>query len=373
MLRLYYFGDTGPYDARSPAYVCKDAFSRAILCQIAACAPDGADRRALSAALDADPRQVDAQLDALMRIGLLQAGQERFRLAFPAFLRCDLPMLSAFCNQHADCIAQQVSALLPDIRLILARLQNPTHADEKTLLYLLIGSDTLDGTAFDVLGEEGVLTVSKPQPGGRDYLAVGYQEEDELMALGDRLLCSNNSLRTTRYDFYSFGDSNGSRNDFYRSDRHAQGGDQAYDRQTVLREMDDLGDWIVDRLVQPRRALRHPRAHEYIDTLRRFGYIHGERLAVPVFLPQDQPLITRLANTVMGAVAPQVCKALGRAEQALAACTPYRHGVAPTDTANELWHLLFGHVMEKLAANGTVAAAPHRPGEGRYIQAFKVL
>ena len=51
--------------------------------------------------------------------------------------------------------------------------------------------------------------------------------------------------------------------------------------------------------------------------------------------------------------------------------TAARHGVPAGETANELYHILFGGINEELVRRGLTAAPPDRPGEGRYLQCIK--
>lgn len=370
-LSLYYFGDTGTFDRFNPAVICKSDCSRALLYQIACHPPFSADASKLAALAGLEVSAVEDMLNQLQSIALIRAGSSGFCITFPTFVQSDLPNLLCFIGDAAQKIAAQITAQLPGILPLVRQLQNPTHASIQTLLYLILGSDTLDGMAFDMFADHGLLTASKPQAGGRDYLVIAYQDCSVLQALGDRLLCSNNSYRTKRYEFYSFGDSDGARMDFYRQLRLQQAGENPSQPVQIQTQMDALGDSIMALLGSNDGV----RGMEQTDRqlLERFGYLQQGQLTVPVLLPQDQPLITAIGHAVLQGIIPAVQAALARAKGALAGCTPYAHGVPALDTANELWHLLFGHVMEQLAVQGTVVNPSHRQGEGRYIQAFKAL
>ena len=98
-----------------------------------------------------------------------------------------------------------------------------------------------------------------------------------------------------------------------------------------------------------------------------FGYVENGKICVPVFSSEDAPAIEHLAALVEECLYAGVERALLEARENLAV-TPVRHGVPPRETANELYHILFGGINEEAVKRGLVAAPPRREGEGRYLR-----
>ena len=61
----------------------------------------------------------------------------------------------------------------------------------------------------------------------------------------------------------------------------------------------------------------------------------------------------------------------GRRARLLAMKALRERYVPAGETANELYHILFGGINEELVRRGLTAAPPDRPGEGRYLQCIK--
>ena len=200
-----------------------------------------------------------------------------------------------------------------------------------------------------------------------------YQDCQSLQDFSNGLLCSYNRLTDGRTSLQSFGDANGDRFDFYRFFR--------------LREQDPLPERYAEAasllaalpkgaekqaiLSQARALLLHGGCDSgCLRLLELFGYARNGRLCVPVFSEQDAPVIRQLEAIVAEIILDPLAEALLTAPRDLG-LTASRHGVSPGETANELYHILFGGINEALANLGLVAPPPYRPGEGRYWQCIE--
>jgi hypothetical protein len=52
--------------------------------------------------------------------------------------------------------------------------------------------------------------------------------------------------------------------------------------------------------------------------------------------------------------------------------TPVRHKVDIKETANELWHQIFGAVNEYLVKEGVVASPNYIEGQGKYLRSLEM-
>ena len=84
--------------------------------------------------------------------------------------------------------------------------------------------------------------------------------------------------------------------------------------------------------------------------------------------PVGQPVIG--AALVEEALYEEAARTL-REVQGRLEITAARHGVPAGETANELYHILFGGINEELVRRGLTAAPPDRPGEGRDLQCIR--
>ncbi|MCM1181954.1 MAG: hypothetical protein NC337_01100 [Roseburia sp.] len=98
-----------------------------------------------------------------------------------------------------------------------------------------------------------------------------------------------------------------------------------------------------------------------------FGYIRDGRIAVPVYRDTQKPVMDALERLTEECLYVEIKSALDT-PQLISALLCSRHGIAPGEIANELYHILFGQLNERLAASGFVAKPRKIAGEGRYLQ-----
>lgn len=310
-------------------------------------------------------------VDRLIAAGVLRAREGRIVYDTPVFLAEDAAALRAFSASAAAPLADR----LWEIRGDLLRTAEKTAKgfDPRVSLYHILCGMVFDGFFFDWLGERGGVAVSRPHSSGLDYLSVIYEDCPELEGFSNGLLCSYNRLTDGRTSLQSFGDAAGERFDFYRCFRLRERG--------PLEGRFALAGALLDRLPEGRerqclldgaRALLQGGGcpKECLDLLELFGYTENGRICVPVFSRADEPVIARLAALVEEALYEEAARTL-REVQGRLEITAARHGVPAGETANELYHILFGGINEELVRRGLTAAPPDRPGEGRYLQCIK--
>ncbi len=322
----------------------------------------------LSAVLTARPGALRAQdtpfpelARALCRVEVLRESADRLYAAAPAFLASDAPCLAELSRKAAEEIAQAVLACAGELRDIVSRVHNG-FSPERNLYHLLCG-DVLDGALFDDLECLSLLTVSKPHPSGLDYLVTLYESCDELADYSNGLLCSFNRLTVAGRGFVTFGDSRGNRHDFYRAFRQRELGRlSGSDAPFLPSSAEELVDGFCALLDgQPvAESLRQAFAH--------FGYLRAGEVCVPVLDASAMEAAVPLHACILLAVSPQLARALSSLSAAPLTCLA--HGVPVRDVANEVYHLIFGEVNERLVRAGLVENPPDTPGEGRFLRAF---
>lgn len=309
--------------------------------------------------------------DRLIAAGALRETDGVLAYDTPIFLAEDAPVLQGFFTRAAAPLADR----LWDIREKLWAAAGEVRtgfAPRRNLYHILCGM-IFDGFFFDRLGRRGAVAVSRPHPTGLDYLSVIYEGCPDLAAFSDRLLCSCNRLTDGETSLESFGDADGDRFDLYRCFRLREQGPLP----ARFREAGALLDRLPrggerPALLEAARSLLRGKgcSKDCLAVLELFGYARDGKICVPAFSREDAPAIEHLAVLVEECLYAAVEHTLREAGETLS-LTAVRHGVPPLETANELYHILFGGINEAVVSRGLAAAPPRKPGEGRYLQCIQ--
>lgn len=323
-LSIYHFGDPGPMDINNPIHNMTPSLEGALY------------------DLTQGKRVEENMLKRLEELHMVKD----HKLTFPFFLREDVAAIVGFRQVHGRQLADKILANKQAYHDLL----EAGEFSKERRLYHLLGCDVLDGDLLTYLAQARIITLSKVQPNGRDYLLIGFEDHESVLGISDRLLCSCNHMKTATMSFISFGDSNGRRMDFYRQLR-----DGAYE--AILAQAEDnirnylkTGQWLDNQ------------SRQYLED---FGYVKDGHLAVPVFKDQDKEGVMVLTQSLIGEDLKSILKAFK--DMPLKALD---HGVPIDDIANELYHQIFGQINEYLMADGFYEEAEHIEGEGRYHRAL---
>lgn len=332
-------------DERNPRLLLRAPRADDVLSAVAAAGPDGLGT-------EDTRRRFGGCVDALLLAGALSERRGRLRFGCPVFLPEDVPELRRLSSAAAEEIASALLTRADELRAAVSG--RFPGIDVKTALYHLLCCDVMDGTFIDALEGRGLVSSGAMRPCGFKYIPVLYAWCEELDALSRRLLCSRQSCGGEAGEFVSFGDSDGVRRDFAAARR--SGELAAADCGALAREFASLcrGDG-ADR--------------ESMELFERFGYAKNGRADVPVFEPSARhAAVAELTETVLDSALPAAENALRALSGA--GLTANRHGADAAETANELFHLIFGAVNGLLCGSGLAASPEYTPGEGRYLRAF---
>lgn len=242
-------------------------------------------------------------------------------------------------------------------------------------LYHILCGHLFDGLFFDFLGKNNIVSTSRTHPSGLDYIMTIYENAPETDAFSRKLLCSYNRYTDGGRALQSFGDSDGDRVDFFRFSVQTA-------LETVPASLAELkqawGAFGCDRnkvklLDEVQRLAETGQCDaQAARLLAQFRYTRDGKLSVPVYRKTHLPMICemeRLTETLLGEE--MVAALLTAAKQPCLLCS--KHGVAPGEVANELYHIVFGQLNEALVARGFAAEPPYHPGEGRYRKSIALL
>jgi len=390
-LDLFYFGDIGKYDAFNPALVCAQKYAAETLFLIASCTPYELSEAEIARFLGVERETMRPIIDSLLGIKAIECKDDTYRICFPAFLQGDVEQMKGILSSACDSIARMLEQLKNQLVPIAQRFRCHRQFGVGRILYHVICDSVFDDMAFAYFEKEKLLCTSKPQPGNRDYLMIGYEACEEVAQSSNLLLCSSNNYACNGIRFNSFGDSCGRRKDMYRftrifdSEPHelAQFLDRSEDIEVLLSsDMKSIASRcssMVKRIIS--NDVYWTDLTDDAETallLSELGYISGRQgnnhisMMVPVFYQDEQPLITAVGDIVL----PQIDNAVKRAFDSFSMrtgdFTAVRHMVDIGEIGNELWHQIFGFTNEHLAKTGFVDKPQYINGQGRFFRSIRM-
>ena len=364
----FFFGDIEPSTAGKPddPRLIQGERTDAILSWLIA-EPENARFSAASRMFSAE------HLQLLFACGVLRREDDRLLLDAPLFSSEDAPALRCLGEEQARRVFQALRGALPRMLDLCGALENGFPA-QVNLYHTLCGM-VMDGSMTDALADRGALALSRPRASGGDHLIILYENCPELQVFSDLLLCSWNRLDNGACALQSFGDANGVRFDAYRLFRLMQNGplpSRFREAEPFIgkRTPAELRAWLPGEAL--RLILEGQCDSDALRLLELFGYAASGAVRAPVFRPQDAEIIGSVSALAENAAAEALTDALMRMQKD-ARLLSVRQGVSPPEIANELYHILFGCVNERLVAEGFAAAPPHFPGEGRYLRSIRIM
>lgn len=384
------FYDTyvGKYDEYNPRYVVNKTGVPEILYVIASNNPYSLSTEDICQKIDIDLYSCKEALKALCKINAISIRDDKYKINFPVFLESDVELLGGFNLEVGRVLGDEIISLNNEFNNKMSKLSCYGKHDIGILRYHVIGSDTLDGGAMDYFSEKGIITTSKLQPGDRDYLIIGYEENKKVKEYSDNLLCSCNNYRTDKIKFCSFGDSIGNRKDMFRFFKMVQKNlEEATEHKTLNLSYIRLNEYNNQRIAKECERLMlklteedmyynalKSEEKEIIDFLKELGYLDFDneqskiKCILPIFNQEDNKIIKEISNIISAGIFEIVKNIIDNLGKNLPDLTPLKHGVEFKDIANELWHLMFGATNEYLVNLGFFSKPVYRDGEGRYFQ-----
>lgn len=382
----------GPHDKYNPRYVYRIKYVPEISYLIAKNPPYSLSKDEISKILEIDINPCVKAIESMLNIKAISMKGGKYRINFPAFIEDDLDYISDFSKDIGKVLGERIIGLKDEIDFKLKGLTHYKDSSIERLRYHVIGCDTLDGGAIEEFSKRGLLTTSKSQPGGRDYLIIGYEESEKASKYSNKLLCSCNIFNSDNIAFGSFGDGGGSRKDMMRFFRRLQGGLQnvTEDEGLNLAYLNLLDDY--NKIVAKQASIiminslkgnvyyskLNDGEKKLANFLEELGYISCSKeeekikVTVPVFQGKDSKIIDEISNLIVENIYEIVKETIKTLDKSLPYLTSVIHGVDFKDIANELWHLMFGPTNEYLVKVDFFSKPEYKKGEGRYLQALYI-
>ena len=349
---FYYENDISTINNRNnPRIILSDPSVLHVLSDIINCPPNSIDINQYS------NKEI---LNRLLAIEAIKLYDNKLSLNIPIFIEKDLPTLNQYTSLASQKIYHSIVQQTDNLIKTIHQLQNG-FSDQVNLYHMLCGY-VLDGTIFDELVKNNLITTHKIHPDCSDYLIIMYEKSNSLNTYSTKLLCSYNRLKTHYGVFSSFGDCDGNRNDFYRQFMLQK--TQQLDT-TFKYSPDELGSAFHSLI------LGNTVSDEIIGIFTEFGYVKDRKINVPVYSHNDFKVGDEISKIVIDSCSQTLteCLNLLSKEHNLLSI---QHNVDIRDIANEIYHLIFGTVNELLVQHNIVARPEYHPNEGRYLKSYEI-
>ena len=388
-LNFYFFGDIGEYDKYNPAYVCNAKYTPETLYLIAKNDPFTISKSEIAHSLNVDELLIEKIIESLELIKAIEVKGDKYKINFPVFLKEDVIEMENHIKNIGKKVGNKIIENKDIIHNKISQLSCSKKHPYERILYHVICDMIFDGTAFKFFGEKDIFAVSKMQPDNRDYIIVAYEDCELVESHSNRLLCSSNNYRSENFTFNSFGDSNGFRKDMFRYFRLIQ---KSVDNASEFKEvniaynkvLDDFNRVIAEECgtlicnILNNKVIYDElseKEKKLIKFLCEFGYIDIKNgcmtIKEPIFYESEiSTIVNELSDIMLISIFPIVKEIFHEFESSVANITPLRHKVDIRETANEVWHQIFGSINEYLVKEGFVARPDCIEGEGRYLRSI---
>lgn len=313
------------------------------------------------------------QIDTLIRIGLLRKEGEAIFLDSTVILEEDTTVFTTALACGVERMAEHLAQKKREMYHLADELQNG-FAPQTNLYHLLCGQ-VLDGEFFDCLAEENLVSTSRQHPSGLDYIITIYENCDRLNRFSDGLLCSYNRYTDGKRALQSFGDSDGSRMDFFRFSWQKAAGKVPASLSFIEADWDSIPE-------ECRKKEILDEVQHLADTgvcksgvlrlLEDFGYAQNGKISVPVYRENTVSIVKRMTEIVRACIFEDMRKLLV-SPNVLSGFFCQKHHTSTPELANEVYHVIFGLLNEALVVRGVVEAPAYRKGEGRYLQSIELM
>jgi len=347
---IYYYNDLNKYDKYNPAFYLDRDIAREIAKYISK-KPYEETIDTLKDIMTIEKEEISSIVDGLTLIGAITNRGNKLKINFPIFFKKDLKRIRKVINKEKRRIVDKISK-------ILAVEKKYTKQE----LYHILCNDILDKYAIKYLSNKKKVTDKKIHPGGRDYIIIGYQKSRYTTKFSKKLLCSNNKYNCGKVIFNSFGDANGNRKDFFRYFRMLQMG------KAVSKEIDECYSYF-DRdekrfKKELEKCILNKTGSKIAEKmLESINYKKNNKIIVPIIKKQEHIM---LGGKIMEAIESDISLVFEKVKRL--DISPNINEIPFEDTANEIWHILFGLINKELIKRGLVAKPNKFFSEGKYLK-----
>lgn len=350
---IFYFNELGEYDKYNPSFYLDRKNAKDIIKYIGR-NPYQYSVEDLYDIIDLTKEEIIYIVEGLILIDAINKKDDKLKVNFPTFYEEDIKIIIEVINKYISNITNKLKPFL-----------NNLNYDKETL-YHLVCNDVFDNYAFDYLVEKNILTNNKNNIGNRNYIIIGYEKSEFIDDYSNKLLCSNNRYNCGRITFNSFGDNNGFRNDFFRYFRLRQ-------MNIILsKEIDNFykinnENELVFKKKLENTVLNNNIDNDAIHLLNKLSYYKDNKINVPIIKKKEHLLFSKEMMDLIYDDIDNIFLDLFKVN-----LTHNINEVPNKDSANEMWHIIFGLINEELIKEGIVAKPISYNDQGRYLKCIYI-
>lgn len=351
-MNIYYFNDLGDYDIYNPSYFLDRKNVKKMIYFIAK-EPYLETKESLSKKINIEIEEMNYILKGLINIKALTKNiKGQYKVNFPCFYKEDIKII---INEINDDISSLVNKI---------NIKDLNYTKEE--LYHILCNGVFDNYAFDYLAKYDLVTFHKINPGNRDYIIIGYEDNDFVNNYSSKLLCSNNKFKCNKVTFNSFGDTDGNRIDFFRYFRMKQMNLPTFkcldEYMFLIKNNQDELKLKLENVI-----LNKVNDFKTIELLENIGYMKNGKINVPILSNKEQNII---GKNIMNLIRNDLNNIFRKIKNLK--ITSNLNDVPIKDTLNEVWHIIFGLINEELIKQKIVACPIYIKGQGRYLKCIYI-
>lgn len=391
-LNFYFFGEIGEYDKYNPEFVCNREYASEILYIIAKNKPFTISRFEIAKLLNIKDEVVANNINNLELINAIEVKNNSYQVKFPIILEKDIEEIEKYIYKVGEVIGKKIIDIKDVLYAKVSQLRCFKHYTYERILYHIICDKIFDGTAFEFFTKRNTFCSSKLQPGNRNYIIVAYEDSKLVEKHSNKILCSSNNYRSSEFTFNSFGDLNGLRKDMFRFFRLTQKSvhsaspfdkvniayNNVLDRMNkkIAYECGNLIRSVIEKdITYSQLSEQEKSIAQFLQELEYISINEDNSISVNITVFYDFEVATtikELSDIILENIFPIVKEIFDSFEINVSEITPVRHNVDIKETANELWHQIFGATNEYLVKEGFVATPNNIDGQGRYLRSLTI-
>lgn len=311
-------------------------------------------------------------VDSLIHIGLFKVNNSIVLLDCPVIVKEDAKFLSTCFENSVNQMVNEIISKKNDYYKLAQKFDN--GFSPKVNLYHILCGVVLDGCFFDLISNNNIVATSKIHPSGLDYLIVVYEKDAQLDELSNKLLCSYNRFTDGRNALQSFGDSNGNRIDFFRFEKQKQLNNVSSELKHIEEIWNAIGDEKIKSFIfeETKKYIENRKCDEKCYALlKAFDYIQNEKLRVPVYRKKHESIIEEIVKLTEQCIFDIVKNTL-ESNEIFDNLFCRKYDISIKEISNELYHIMFGQINEKLVSKGFVEKPKNNKNEGRYLKSIEL-